>query len=52
MKVKFSFGSGHHQVSETIEFDDDNYTDKELDELLSDWLWDRSNAHWVKEEND
>lgn len=53
MKVTFSFGSGQRKVTETIELpDDDEFTDQDLDAMLSDWLWDKSDAHWVKEDEE
>lgn len=51
MKVIFRFTTGHVgcKREETVEFDDDT-ADEEIDEALSQWLWENSGAAWWKEE--
>lgn len=46
-KIKLSFRTSKidSKEEETIEVSDDT-TDEELDAILSDWLWERSDAHW------
>lgn len=50
-KITFSFRGATigSKRTETIEVEDD-ITDKELDEMLSDWLWENSDANWYEEE--
>ena len=50
-KIKFYFKSGMSKTEDTIEVEDDT-TDSEIDEMLSDWLWGNSDANWHELEKD
>jgi hypothetical protein len=49
-KVTFCFSGGciGSKVTEIVEFPD-NMTDKEIDDELTKWLYERSNAFWKEE---
>lgn len=49
--VKFSFTNGkvNGRVTEKVEVAEDA-SDQEIDEALSQWLWERSEATWYEDE--
>lgn len=50
MKVKFSVSTGMvgSKIVETVELPDD-LTDEQIESEFQAWMWERIDAHWVKE---
>lgn len=51
IKVTFTYGSGMCKDYDLIEVDED-VSDDELDEMLGQWLWEQTDAHWIKQKDD